>query len=160
MKANKQPLKQIAAVIQTSQLSESNSDASDSENMSEELMRMADQPPIKTPVCYSVTQLRIFYTFTFASKNEIDELLQKIILLLKKPDSTKINRLPTPWRNKFRCLSLDQHDFIYMDERLVISKTLGPLVIRSLQHGHPARDAMLATFRLAMCGSLGYNARW
>ena len=53
-KANKQPLKQKAAIIQTSQLSESNSDAKGSEQMSEERMRRADQPPIKTPVCYTL----------------------------------------------------------------------------------------------------------
>ena len=35
-KANKQPIKQIAAIIQTSQLSESNSDAKNSDQMSEE----------------------------------------------------------------------------------------------------------------------------
>ena len=36
MKTKKEPLKQRAEIIQTSQLSESNSDANDSENMSEE----------------------------------------------------------------------------------------------------------------------------
>ena len=147
-KANKQPLKQIAAIIQTSILSESTSDAQESAKMSDELMRMADQPPIKTPVCNSVNQVEVLQTlgnFTFASQYKIDEFLQKIRLLIKKPDSTKINRFPTPWREKFRCLSLDQHDFIYMDERLVIPKKLRPIIMRSLHYGHPGRDVMLAT---------------
>ena len=67
--------------------------------------------------------------------------------MLKKPDSTNINRLPTPWRERFRYLSLDQHDFIYMDERLVIPKILRPVITRSPHNGHSGRDAMLATVR-------------
>ena len=116
--------------------------------MSEELQRMADKPPIKTPVCYSMNQIEVLQTLgnvTFASQYETDEFLQKIINLMKKPDSTKINRLPKPWREKFRSLSLDQHDFLYMDERLVIPKTLRPIIMRSLHYGHPGRDSMLAT---------------
>ena len=147
VKANKQPFKQIAAITQTSQLSASTLYAQGSSKMSDELIRMADQPPIKTPVC-SVNQIEVLQTlgnFTFASQYETDEFLQKIILLIKKPDSTKINRLPMPWREKFRCLSLDQHDFIYMDERLVIPKTLRPIILRSLHYGHPGRNVMLAT---------------
>ena len=61
-KVNKQPLEQIAAIIQTSQLSESNSEAKDCEQMSEELMRMDDQPPIKTPVCVSENQIEVLQT--------------------------------------------------------------------------------------------------
>ena len=76
---------------------------------------------------------------------EQTNLCKKIVALLKKPDSTKINRLPTPWREKFRCLSLDPNDFIYMDERLVIPKALRQSIIRSLHYGHPGRDTMLAT---------------
>ena len=32
-----------------------------------------------------------------------------------------------------------------MDERLVIPKTLRPIILRSLHYGHPGRDSMLAT---------------
>ena len=46
---------------------------------------------------------------------------------------------------KFRSLILDQHDFLYLDERLVIPKTLRPIIMRSLHYGHPGRDSMLAT---------------
>ena len=80
VKANKQPLKQIAAVIQTSQLSQSTSDAQESAKMSDELMRMADQPPIKTPICYSINQIEVLQTLgnvTCASQYETDEFLQK-----------------------------------------------------------------------------------
>ena len=97
VKANKQPFKQIGAIIQTSQLSESTSDAHESAKMSDELMRRADQLPTKLPVCYSINQievLQILGNFTFASQYETDEFLQKNILLIKKHDSTKINRHP------------------------------------------------------------------
>ena len=89
--------------------------------------------------------LQTLGNYTFASQNEIDELIQKIVTSIQKPDSTKINRLPTPWREKLRCLSLDQNKFMYMDERLVIPKALRPIIIRSLHYGHPGRDTMLAT---------------
>ena len=144
----KAPFKQIAAIIQATAISETSSDEIDNDKISEELLRMADKPPLKTPVCYSVNQIEVLQTlgnFTFASQYETDEFLQKIKNLMKKPDSTKINRLPTPWREKFRSLSLDQHDFLYMDERLVIPKTLCPIIMRSLHYGHPGRDSMLAT---------------
>ena len=104
-------------------------------------MQVADQPPIKTPVCYTEHQIEVLQTlgkFTFVAHYETDDFLQKITHLLKKPDSTKITRLPTPWREKFRCLSLDQHDFLYMDERLIIPKVLRPIIIRSLHYGHQA----------------------
>ena len=119
-----------------------------SEMMSEEFRHAANQPPLKVPMCYSVNQIEVLKTlgnFTFAAEYETDEFIQKIVALLKKPDSTKINRLPTPWREKFRCLSLDPNDFIYMDERLVIPKALRQIIIRSLHYGHPGRDTMLAT---------------
>ena len=109
---------------------------------------MADQLPIETPVCYSgnkIEVLQVLENFTFASQYETEAFLQKIKTLLKKPDSTKMNRLPTPLRKKLRCLSLNQDGFIYMDERHVIPKTLRHVIVRSLHYGHPGRDAMLAT---------------
>ena len=105
-------------------------------------------PPIKSPICYSINQIEVLQQLgnhTFAAQYESDEFMQKIIGLLKRPDSTKINRLPTPWREKYKCLSLDANDFVYMDERLVIPKTLRPIIMRSRHYGHPGRDAMLAT---------------
>ena len=107
--------------------------------MTEEFRHAANQPPLKIPMCYSVNQIEVLQTlnnFTFASQYKTDEFMQKIVALLKKPDSTKIYRLPTPWREKFRCLSLDPNDFIYMDERLVIPKALRQTIIRSLHYGH------------------------
>ena len=142
---NKQTLNEIATIINTSKVSEAEQS---SEMMSEEFRHAANQPPLKVPMCYSVNQIEVLKTlgnFTFAAEYETDEFIQKIVALLKKPDSTKINCLPTPWREKFRCLSLDPNDFIYMDERLVIPKALRQIIIRSLHYGHPGRDTMLAT---------------
>ena len=120
---NKSPLKIIAAIIHTPSISEQDTDAS--EKMSEENSQMANPPPIKTPICYSVIHIEVLQTlgnFTFSAQYEIDDFLQKIIDLIKKPDNTKINRLPTPWRKKFRCLSPDDDDFMNIDERLVTPK--------------------------------------
>ena len=145
-KVNKSPIKQIAAIIQTLSIREAESNAK--ENMSDEILQMANQPPIKTPICYSINQIEVLQklgNLTFAAHYETDKFLQKVIQYIKKPDSTKINRLPTPWRKKFRCLSLDESNFMYMDERLVIPKTLRPIVTRSLHYGHPGSDSILAT---------------
>ena len=142
---NKQTLNEIATIIKTTQSSEAEQA---NEIMTEELRHAANQPPLKIPMCYSVDQIEVLQTlgnFTFASQYETDEFMQKIVALLKKPDSTKINRLPTPWREKFRCLSLDPNDFIYMEEHLVIPKALRQVSIRSLHYGHPGRDTMLET---------------
>ena len=116
--------------------------------MNDDIIQAANIPPIKSPICYSINQIEVLQQLgnhTFAAQYESDEFMQKIIGLLKRPDSTKINRLPTPWREKYKCLSLDANDFVYMDERLVVPKTLRPIIMRSLHYGHPGRDAMLAT---------------
>ena len=108
----------------------------------------ADKPPIKTPICYSINQVEILQNlgnYTFAAQFEADDFLQKKINLVKKPDATKINRLPALWREKFKCFSLDTNNFLYLDERLVIPKALRPVILRSLHYGHPGRDSMLVT---------------
>ena len=108
----------------------------------------ADKPPIKTLVCFSINQIEVLENlgnYTFAAQFEADDFLQKVIFLLKRPDATKVNRLPAPWREKFKCFSLDSNDFLYKDEKLVILKVLGSIILRSLHYGHPGRDSMLAT---------------
>ena len=50
--------------------------------MSEEFNYAANQPPIKTPVCYSVNQIGVLQTLgnhTFVSQYEIDEFIQKLL---------------------------------------------------------------------------------
>ena len=117
-------------------------------NMSDLQIEAANKPPIKTPICFSVRQIEVLQTLgnrTFVSQYESDEFIQKVIGLLKKPDTTKINRLPTPWREKFKCLSLDANNFLYMDEHLVVPKALRPIIIGSVHYGQPGRETMLAT---------------
>ena len=47
------------------------------------------------------------------------------------------------WQNRFKEFSLDENDFIYVDERLVIPEELRRPIFRSLHCGHPGRDATL-----------------
>ena len=89
--------------------------------------------------------LQTLGNYTFAADFESDDFLQKLIGLLKKPDSTKINLLPAPWREKFRYLSVDSNNYLHMDERLVIPKLLRPIIMRSMHYGHPGHESMLAT---------------
>ena len=115
--------------------------------MSDQLINDANKPPIKTLQCYSINQLEVLQSlgnFTFVSQYMSDEFLQKVHGLITLQDSIKRNRLPFPWREKFRCLTLEEHNFLYMEERLVILKLLCPFILRSLHYGHPRRDSMLA----------------
>ena len=128
---------------------------SDSEDSATNTTPMVERPPVKTPVCYSINQVAVLQNLgnnTFASSYEAYEFLQKIINLHKIPDSTKINRLPTPWREKFKSISRDENDYLYVDERLVIPKALRPIIMRSLHYGHPGRDSMLETVAWRVSG--------
>ena len=136
------------ATIKPAVSNDSVQETDDKDNMSEHIIEAANQPPLKAPTCYSINQIEVIQTrgnHTFASQNDADEFLQKTIKLIKKPDTTKISRLPTPWREKFKNLSLDNNDFLYMDERLVIPKNLRTVITRSLHYGHPGKDSMMAT---------------
>ena len=136
--------------IEMSNQSNSNSSDNNETNAQEwatEITSTANKPPIKAPICYSVNQIEVLQTlgnFTFAANYEADDFLQKIAALVKHPEAAKINRLPAPWREKFRSFSIDANNYLYMDERLVIPKALKTIIIRSLHYGHPGRDAMLA----------------
>ena len=142
-----QTIKSIIASINTS-VSTSKIDSSDSASYAASTIEFASTPPMKTPMCYSINQIEILQTlgnYTLAAHFESDEFLQKIVNLIQKPDSTKINRLPAPWREQFKCLILDKHDYPYMDERLVVPKVLRPIIFASLHYGNPGRDSMLST---------------
>ena len=89
--------------------------------------------------------LQTLDNYTFAAHFESDDFLQKGFELIKKQDSTKNNRMPAPWKQKFKCSSLDTNNYLYMDERLVIPKTLRPIFMRTQQYEHSGRDSMLAT---------------
>ena len=55
-----------------------------------------------------------------AGTYESDQTLQTVIQLLKQFDTKKFKKLPEVLQNRFKEFSLDENDFIYVDERLVI----------------------------------------
>ena len=106
-------------------------------------IEFSDEPPIK--MINQVGIMQNMGNYTFAAQFGADDCLQKITNLLINPDATKINRLPAPWREKFKCFSLNINNFLYMDERLVILKALRPIILHSPHYEHPGRECMLAT---------------
>ena len=73
---------------------------------------------------------------------EIDKNIQKIIRLIKDKKSSVISRLPPPWRERFCSFSLDSQNLLYMDQRLVIPKSLNKNVLRAIHFNQAGRDAM------------------
>ena len=74
---------------------------------------------------------------------QADKMLQTVIALVKSRERAKISRLPAPWREKFKSVSIDDKRFLYMDERLVIPANLRPSNMSSVHYGHLGRDTML-----------------
>ena len=72
-----------------------------------------------------------------------DPLLQSNIDILKIYKQQKVNKLPKVWQRRFNELRLDENDFIYIDENLVIPEELRKSIFRSLHWGHPGWDSML-----------------
>ena len=102
-KSNEQTINQIAAVIKLDISSKSAQENENSTKRSDTIIEAANKPPKKTRICYSVNQiegLQMLGNYTFVAQYETNEFIQKIVGLLKKPDTTKISRLPTPWREK------------------------------------------------------------
>ena len=66
-----------------------------------------------------------------------DKAIQRVIALVKNHNKTVISRLPSPWREKFQSFSVNENDFLYMDNRLVIPQSLRPMIMCSLHYGHP-----------------------
>ena len=74
-----------------------------------------------------------------------DKLIQRVVRLVKSYNKTDVTRLPSPWREKFQAFSLDEREFLYMDNRLDIPQAMRPMIMMcSLHYGRPGRDAMLA----------------
>ena len=72
-----------------------------------------------------------------------DKTIQKVISIVKNYNRTAVSRLPSPWREKFQSFSVDEREFLYMDNRLVIPNSMRAMIMCSLHYGHPGRDAML-----------------
>ena len=105
-KQERQTIKGIIASICNQASSEKMYSSSDSDMCDNSTIEFADKPPIKTPICYSINQVELLQNignYTFAAQIEADDFLQKIINLLKKPNATKINRLP-PMARKIQVL--------------------------------------------------------
>ena len=62
---------------------------------------------------------------------------------MKNPKKGKIKNLDSPWRERSNALSLDENNLLYIDDRLVILKTLQAPIENSLHWGHSWRDNML-----------------
>ena len=75
-----------------------------------------------------------------AANYQDDELLQKIIKIVKNPIKAKIKNLDSPWRERFQALSLDENDFLHLDDSLSIPKFLQTPIKNSLHWEHPGRD--------------------
>ena len=58
-----------------------------------------------------------------------DKTIQKIIALVKNYNRTAVSRLPFPWREKFLSSSLDEREFLYMDNRLVIPHAMRAMIM-------------------------------
>ena len=55
----------------------------------------------------------------------------------------KISRLPAPWRETLIPFSVDNRQYLYMDERLVIPSKLRASIIISIHYGPPGRDTIM-----------------
>ena len=73
-----------------------------------------------------------------------DKIVQNVISIVKNSNRTAVSRLPSPWREKFQLFSVDERDFLFMDNRLVIPSAMRAMIMCSLHYCHPGRDAMLA----------------
>ena len=77
---------------------------SDSEMCETITIEFADKLPLGMPMFYSINRFEILQNlgnYTFAAQFKADEFIRKYIDLLKKPEPTKINRLPVPWYESF-----------------------------------------------------------
>ena len=55
---------------------------------------------------------------------EADDELQRNVTILKQPYKYRIQKLPAPWWEDFSTFSLDPNDYLYIDDRVVVPKTL------------------------------------
>ena len=72
-----------------------------------------------------------------------DKTIQRVIAIVKNYNETAVSRLPPPCREKFQSFSIDERNFLYMDNRLGFPQSMRAMIMCSLRYGHPGRDAML-----------------
>ena len=117
------------------------------------LHELAIKPPVKRPITLALidknsstplkSSIQRIGENMLAATYDCDPLLQSIIALLQTFDQKKFNKLPKIWQQRYKELRLDENNFIYIDERLVIPEELRRPIFRSLHWGHPGRDTML-----------------
>ena len=118
-----------------------------------QLQELAIKPPVERPFTLALvdksSKIPLKFSIQRSGENILagtyksDQILQTVIQLLKQFDTKKFKKLPKVWQNRFKEFSLDENDFIYVHERLVIPEELRQPIFRSLHLGHPGRDAML-----------------
>ena len=118
-----------------------------------ELQQLAIKPPVKRPFTIALidknsnnplkSSIQRIGENILVGTYEHDPVLQTVISLLKEFNEKKLKKLPKVWQQRFKEFSLDENDFIYVDEKLVIPEELRKPIFRSLHWGHPGSDAML-----------------
>ena len=91
--ANKQTIKEVVATIKVSVTSDSMQESGDQAKMSNSKPEAANQPPIKVPICYSISQIEVSQTlgnYAFARQYKTDDFLGKTIKLIKRQTSQNI----------------------------------------------------------------------
>ena len=111
-------------------------------NETRKLHEIAIKPPVKRPITLALVDK----TLTNPLKSSIqrigeniltgtyqhDPILRSIIDILRNYNQQKVNKLPKVWQQRFNQLRLDENDFIYIDEKLVIPEELRKPIFRSL----------------------------
>ena len=59
---------------------------------------------------------------------------------MKNREGAKISRLPNPWRERFTAFSVEEGNFLYRDDRLVIHQNQRKSILSAVHYGHPGRD--------------------
>ena len=80
------------------------------------------------------------------AKYAADELIQRVIALVKNHNKTGISRLPSPWRETFQSFSIDSKEFLYMDNRLVIPQSFRPMIMCSLPEASEQNEKVALDF--------------
>ena len=123
-------------------------DASETQKLHE----LAIKPPVQRPITLALvdknsstplkSSIQRIGENMLAAIYDCDPLLQSIIAILQSFDRKKFNKLPKVWQQRYNEIRLDENNFIYIEERLVIPEELRRPIFRSLHWGHPGRDTM------------------
>ena len=88
--------------------------------------------------------IRLINEKLLAANYAADKTIQRVTTSVKNHNKTGTSRLNSPWREKFQSFTANDKVFLFVDKRLVISISLRPMMMCSLNYGHPGRDSMLS----------------